>query len=334
MVKIICPNCAADLDISPAPIHTCDFCGTAIQVSNMVGPDGQNITGEAITEEAQNTFILKDHYVIRCNYESHEVQAIMEDWITKVPGAPQDFETTATITQNELKFYPLWVGEYKADSNYTGSDNWPNFSHPAHDRAGWFEHVSYYQQEEQGNVKREYQIPLLAFNENRIPKYLRNYRVPTTGKEYFDINHVKSVRGEVVDSAFTFEEAKNKMFQTVLNRQAGEMHKEVVNIIQRNDDVQENGVYYIHFPVYEIKFTYKKKQYEAFVDGSTGRIINIDVPLSTTFRALTIAAGTGHIAIGLGLFISGLSVVSMMFFGVTVGIGLTALGGTSYFFFL
>jgi len=211
MVKIVCPNCAADLEVPLAPIHTCDFCGTAIQVSNMVGPDGQNITGETITDEAKNAFILKEHYVIRCNYESNEVQAIMEDWITKVPGAPQDFETTATITHIQLKFYPLWVGEYKAESSYAGSDNWPRFSHPAHDRTGWFEHLSYYQREEQGNVFREYQIPLLAFNENKIPKYLLNYNITTTGKEYFDINHVKSVRGEVVDSAFTFEQAKETL---------------------------------------------------------------------------------------------------------------------------
>ena len=191
MVKIVCPNCAADLEVPPNPIHTCDFCGTAIQVSQMVGPDGSNITGQKLTEKAKSTYIIKDHYLIRCHYTGQESQSIMEDWVKKVPGAPQDLEASVRHSSRELKFYPIWVGEYKASSSYVGKDDWPSFSHPAHDRAGWYEHVRYHKREEKGDIHREYQIPLLAWSEKSVPKYLRNYAVTTTGKEFFDITHVK-----------------------------------------------------------------------------------------------------------------------------------------------
>lgn len=326
MVKIVCPNCAADLDVPPAPIHTCEYCGTAIQVSQMVGPEGENITGEELTEEAKETYILKEHYQITCEYNHKQAQLLMEDWITKIPGAPQDFENTAVITHNELKFYPIWVGEYKVSSSYVGIDNWPNFGRPAHDKPGWYEHVSYYKREETGDIHREYQIPLLALSEKGVPKYLRNYSITTTGKEYFDIQHVKELSGEIIDSIFTVDEAKQRMQQAVLARQTNEMHKEVVHIKQRGDDMDERGVFYIHFPVYEMKFTYGNKEYEAFIDGSTGRVIHIDVPISTKFRLITLSLGAGHAAAGTGLLIAGLNLASMTFLGISAGIGLIATG--------
>ncbi len=326
MVKIVCPNCAADLEVPAAPIHTCDFCGTAIQVSRMIGPDGHNITGEALTEEAKRAYIIDDHFIIRCGYNGQEVQALMEDWIKKVPGAPQDFETTAQITSRTLKFYPIWVGEYKASSSYVGLDNWPRFSRPAHDRHGWYEHVSYYKREEQGNVHREYQIPLLALGEAGIPKYLRNYSVTTTGKEFFDLTHVKELDGRIIDSVYTFDEAKSRMHQGVLNRQAGEMRKEVVQITSRNDNVEEQDVFYIHFPVYEFEFTYNDKKYEAFIDGSSGRVIHIDVPISTKFRLTTILAGAAHAIIGAGLITLGALVPEVIFGGIAAGAGIFGTG--------
>jgi hypothetical protein len=292
----------------------------------MVGPDGSNITGEKLTDEAKSTYIIKDHYIIRCHYNSQEAQSLLEDWVKKVPGAPQDFETTSIITSRVLKFYPIWVGEYKASSSYVGLDNWPKFSFRAHDRPGWYEHVSYYKREEQGNIHREYQIPLLALGKMRSPKYLRNYSVTTTGKEFFDITHVKELGGKIVDSVFSFEDAKKRMFNSALNRQTGEMKKEVVSITRRNDNVEEQDVFYIHFPVYEFKFTYNKKNYKAFIDGSSGRVIHIDVPISTKFRLTTILTGTAHAVIGVGLFVAGILVPAITFFGVSAGIGIFGTG--------
>ena len=326
MVKIVCPNCAADLEVPPNPIHTCDFCGTAIQVSHMVGPDGTNITGEKLTEEAKSTYIIKDHYIIRCHYNGQEVQSLMEDWVKKVPGAPQDFETTAMITSRELKFYPIWVGEYKASSSYVGLDNWPKFSQPAYDRPGWYEYVWYYKREEKGKIHREYQIPLMALSEKNIPKYLRNYTVTTTGKEFFDMTHVKELGGIVIDSVYTFDDAKKRMFNSVLNRQAGEMRKEVVSITNRNDNIEEQDVFYIHFPVYEFKFTYNNKKYKAYIDGSSGRVIHIDVPISTKFRLTTILTGAAHAVIGIGLFVAGIMVPAITFLGVSAGVGIFGTG--------
>ena len=166
----------------------------------------------------------------------------------------------------------------------------------------------------------------MALSEKSIPKYLRNYTVTTTGKEYFDITHVKELGGKVIDSVYEFDEAKKWMFNSVLNRQAGEMRKEVVSITNRNDDVEEQDVFYIHFPVYEFKFTYNKKKYTAFIDGSSGRIIHIDVPISTTFRLTTILTGAAHAVIGVGLFIAGIMVPAITFFGVSAGAGLFGTG--------
>ena len=127
-------------------------------------------------------------------------------------------------------------------------------------------------------------------------------------------------------SVYTFDEAKKLMFNSVLNRQAGEMRKEVISITKRNDNIEEQDVFYIHFPVYEYKFSYNNKKYEAFIDGSSGRVIHIDVPISTKFRLTTILTGISHAVIGIGLFIAGISVPAITFFGVTAGLGIFGTG--------
>ena len=328
MIEIVCPNCAANIDLpSIAPVHTCGFCGTCIQVDQIAGPDGKSITGEELPEETKRALIFKDHYIVRANYTGKEVQTIMEDWIKKLPQAPQDFETSATITKNDLKFYPIWVGEFTASSRYAGLDDWPEFHHPAHDRAGWYERVSYMRRTETGFVLREYNIPLMGMK--NIPKHLRNYVVPTTSKEYFDITHVKELGGIIEDSVYSVEDAKRTLRLAVFNRQMNEMRKEVHTIKNREDDLEEGDIFYIQFPVYEIEFHYNNKKYQAFIDGSTGRVIHIDVPISRKFKLFSLIAGIGQIIGGAVLGILGLVLPDYVFAfgGISSGIGLIVFGG-------
>jgi hypothetical protein len=325
VVEIVCPNCGADLQVPQAPIHTCDYCGTAIQVLKMVGQDATTITGQKLSEETKNAYIIKDHFIVRARYTPKEAQSILVEWIKKVPGAPQDFENSATIYDRELVFYPIWVGEYSADTNYVGIDDWPQFSMPAFDRPGWYEHVSYYKKEESGRVNRQYQIPIIALNMEKIPNYLQTYEISTTGKEYFDITHVKTLGGSVEDSIFQIEEASQKMHEMVRDRQTREIRKEVHTITDRNDDIQERDMFYIHFPVYQIRFKYGKKDYQALIDGSSGRIIHTAVPLAASYRLKTILTGSGFLIGALILIIMGLH-LNIEFFGIGSGIGLGLIG--------
>jgi len=320
MVKVVCPNCAADLDVATdAPIHTCDYCGTAIQVNVMFGDKG-------VGGESNENFIIKDHFIIRCHYNQDQVKNLLVDWVKKIPGAPQDFEDSANINEIKLKFYPIWVGEYSATSDYVGIDDWPNFSHPAPDKPGWYEHVSYSPRQEQGRVIREYQIPLMALPEQRIPTYLRDYAVTTTGKEYFDIKHVKKLSGEIIDSALKMVDAKATMRQQVLDRQAREMHKEVKQIQTRNDDIKEKGVYYIHFPMYQISFIYNGKPHDALVDGSSGRIVFVKAPISKEFKAKTTMGGLAFLGIGLALLLMGIFIAAIIVAGISIGACLMVVG--------
>ncbi|OLS12541.1 MAG: hypothetical protein RBG13Loki_3852 [Promethearchaeota archaeon CR_4] len=316
MPKITCPNCAADLEVPDAPIHTCDYCGTAIQVSAMIG------SGLTPTTRDREQLVIKDHFIIKCQYNQAQVKNLLVDWVKKIPGAPQDFEEAANISQNDLKFYPMWVGEYAATSDYVGIDNWPQFSRPAFDRPGWYEVVTYYKREESGHIIREYQKPLMAVDVQNLPIYLRDYVVTTTGKVYFDIQHVKKLGGVILDSIYKLEEAKTNLRQQVMGSQTAEMHKEVVQITRRTDDIQEKGVYYIHFPLYEIKFEYRGKLHDALVDGSNGRIVYVKVPVSVEFRAKSIAAIGGFGGIGALLIILGTLSVIGIIFGIGGGVGL------------
>ncbi|MFX0100107.1 MAG: hypothetical protein ACFFCS_11045 [Candidatus Hodarchaeota archaeon] len=315
MPALTCPNCAADLNVpAGSPIYTCEYCGTAIQIAGKIEGD---------TSEGEQS-IIKDHFIIRAKYGPEQADELLIDWVKKIPGAPQDFEASANIHTRKLKFYPLWVSEHAATSEYVGIDDWPQFSNPAHDRAGWYEHVSYYPKEESGNIVREYQIPLMALDVEKLPKYLRTYIVTTTGKEYFDINHVKKLGGEIIDSVYTYDEAKSKSHQAVMDRQTAEMHKEVKKITQRSDNIQQRGLYYIHFPLYEYLFNYNGKEHDALIDGSSGRVVHVKVPVSKEFRAKTMMAAAIHWALGVVCLLLGIFLMSI--FGLVAGIGLLIVG--------
>lgn len=316
-MDITCPNCAADLKIPAGnPIYTCEYCGTAIQVSGKI--EGDDSAGEQS--------IIKDHFIIRAKYGPEQADELLIDWVKKIPGAPQDFESSANIHTRELKFYPMWVSEHAATSDYVGIDDWPEFNNEANDRPGWYENVSYYRREESGTVTREYQIPLMALNVEKLPKYLREYIVTTTGKEYFDINHVKKLGGEIIDSIYTYDEAKEKTHQQVMNRQTAEIRKEVKKITQRNDDIKQKGLYYIHFPLYEYKFNYNGKEHDALIDGSSGRVVHVKVPVSKEFRTKTLLAAAIHWILGAIGLILGLLPAIYSVFGFIAGVGLIIIG--------
>ncbi|MHA1793798.1 MAG: hypothetical protein ACTSVI_14235 [Promethearchaeota archaeon] len=328
MVKIECPNCAADLDVpADAPIHTCEYCGTAIQVSKIIGAQGGE-GGETttITSEDKKKLMIKDHYIIRCKYNRDFAKSLLVDWVQKIPGAPENFEAEANISKLDLKFYPIWVGELSATSDYVGIDDWPRFSKPAIDKPGWYEHVSYYKHEESGHVVREYQVPILALNLEKIPKYLRTYIVSTTGKEYFDINHCKKLGGDIIDSIYTLDQVRNMVQKEAFDRQTAEMHKEVKKITSRNDDIKLRGLFYIHFPVYEVEFTYKGKPHNALIDGSNGRIIHVKVPVSVEFRLKTLLSGFAFVGTSILMFLLGALLNLAPFFNIGSGIFIFIIG--------
>nr|MDO8111854.1 hypothetical protein [Candidatus Sigynarchaeota archaeon] len=79
MVKLTCPNCSADIEVpANAPIHTCEYCGTAIQVSVLFGGGGAAAGGVP-----KDQYIIKDHYIIRCHYQQGQAKNLLVDWVKK-----------------------------------------------------------------------------------------------------------------------------------------------------------------------------------------------------------------------------------------------------------
>ena len=87
---------------------------------------------------------------------------------------------------------------------------------------------------------------------------------------------------------------KRTLRLAVFNRQMNEMRKKLHSITNREDDLEEGDIFYIQFPVYEIEFHYNKKKYQAYIDGSTGRVIHIDVPISRKFKLFSLIGGIGQ----------------------------------------
>ncbi len=104
----------------------------------------------------------------------------------------------------------------------------------------------------------------------------------------------------------------------------GLMLKELAQIQEVSDKPEIKGVYLLHIPFYFLKFEANKKQFEAIMDGATGRTVITQIPRETAYwmqiSLLSIffgAIGLGGIFLAVNPIIGGLA---FSYFGIFAAI--------------
>ena len=217
----------------------------------------------------------------------------MYGWGTKQLGAPKGLDQSKVV-ESKLVFWPFWVVEVEAKANYTGVQNKPDFKGSDSQRT-----LSWNKVTETHKLDMEQDIFIPANSDT--PKPLKEYIIPTKRKEYFDKDQILEVRGTTepvqMEQEAAIQKAK-KMMSDILKEEA---LKEVDSITQMDEKLKTPAVFLVSIPIWHIKYCYKIRNYDALVDGASGRIIRMKFPRKMAFRAMTLFSGLLHLVVGGGI---------------------------------
>lgn len=272
-----CSFCNAEFrPLSNEKIVTCPYCGTTL-----------TLQGE----------IVKQHYMLEVSYSEQEARNILFEWTSKQLGAPSNLATESQITYTQLVYYPFWVTKHEANTSFFGYDTDYRFSDP-HPWIKGFYKIEKSMKEESGSVARHYQLTVIATQQ--VPKALKNYEIPLRRKELFDMQVAKQHNGIILDSILSESQAETIAHKRALDMQTVHIRKEVEEIKTRDDKISTKGIFYVHVPVYVFKYKYGFRKYNAWVDASTGHVIQAEYPRSLPFRTLSLLLGLVFLGVGGG----------------------------------
>ncbi len=305
LTQINCPNCDGQIEIpKQSSTVVCGYCNTTVNVKS----------GE----------ILKENYFMRLQYDLDQATDKMYSWGTKQLGAPKNLEQSKVV-ESKLVFWPFWVVEVEAKANYTGIQKKPDFKGRKQQKR-----LSWNKITETGKLNMEQDIFIPANPDT--PRSLKEYIIPTKRKEFFDKDQILEVRGTTkpvhMEQKVALQKAK-KIMSGVLREEA---LKEVDSITKMDEKMKTPAVFLVSIPIWHIKYCYKIRNYDALVDGASGRIVHLEFPRKMAFRAMTLLSGLLHLVIGGGigvllvyLGITSPEVIFPTIFGIAFGLGMLAI---------
>ncbi len=305
MTEIKCPHCDGRLNVpKQSSTIVCEYCGTTVNVK----------TGE----------ILKENYLMKLQYDLDMATEKMFTWGTKQLGAPKGLDRSK-ILESKLVFWPFWVIEVEAKGSYTGVQKKPDFgSRTEVSRLNW----NTITETNSLDVEEDIFVPANP----DTPKELHNYVIPTKRKEFFNMDKILEVQGTTIPVQMDQQTAVTRATQAMSNILKDEAMKEVDHITKMDIQTRIPAVFLVSVPIWHIKYCYKIRNYDALVDGASGRIINMKFPRKMAFRGMTLLSGLLHLIIGggLGLLLVyfGLTAFEGIFptiFGIAFGLGMLAI---------
>ena len=245
--EIKCPNCGAQLNLSPGElIATCRYCG----YTSVVGANAPfQLQHSLIVNNLNNTRITQD----------------LQDWMRSGFMKPGDLAKKSKLTMLELRYLPFWLVPLTATSIYEGMLE--RISPPT---------------PRKGTIQNEYDWLVLGRKAAEFPT--RDYRVPAEGKIPFDFTKIEP-QARFLNSELDSDEAVIQAKNEVEKNQRFLLKQEVDQVTQFNTNFSVEKPTYLHAPLWFVQYEYKGKNYSAIIDGSTGSVIQADIP-QTDFKMI------------------------------------------------
>ena len=245
--EINCPNCGAQLNLSPGElVATCRYCG----YTSVVGA---------------NTPFQMEHSLILNNLDTTRITQALQEWMRSGFMKPGDLAKKSRTSMIELRYLPFWLVSLSATSSYEGVLERVTPPTPR-----------------KGTIQNDYDWLVLGRKASEFPT--RDYKVPTQGKIPFDFTKIepqaKFLNSEL-DSTAAVTHAKDE----VEENQRFLLKQEVDQVTKFDTTFNVEKPTYLHAPLWFIQYEYKGKSYNAIIDGSSASIIRADIP-QTDFKMI------------------------------------------------
>jgi len=245
--EIKCPNCGAQLNLSPGElVATCRYCG----YTSVVG--------------AGTPFQL-EHSLILNNLNSARITQDLQDWMRSGFMKPGDLAKKSKLIMLELRYLPFWLVPLTATSTYEGMLE--RISPPTLRK---------------GTIQNEYDWLVLGRKAAEFPT--RDYKVPAEGKIPFDFTKIER-QAKFLNSELDSYEAVVRAKNEVEENQRFLLKQEVDQVTRLNTSFSVEKPTYLHAPLWFVQYEYEGKNYSAIIDGSTGSVIQADIP-QTDFKMI------------------------------------------------
>src|SRR5437773_11952420 len=245
--EIKCPNCGAQLNLSPGElVATCRYCG----YTSVVG--------------ANAPFQL-EHSLIVNKLDNTRITQALQEWMRSGFMKPGDLAKKSRITMLELRYLPFWLVPLTATSTYEGV----------------LERISSPTQRK-GTIENNYDWLVLGRKAAEFPT--RDYKVPAEGKIPFDFTKIES-KSNFLNSELDSSEAIAHAKDEVEENQRFLLKQEVDQVTRFDTTFNVDKPTYLHAPLWFVQYEYKGKSYNAIIDGSNGTVIRADIP-QTDFKMI------------------------------------------------
>jgi len=242
--EITCSHCGAPISFEPGEIiATCKYCGYTVVIE----------TGKAFTFE---------HSMLQNEYDLTKIEEPIKNWMRAGFLKPSDLARKSKSMEKTLIYVPFWVVSVEAESDYKGI----------------FERITPPVVKE-GKIEKKYDWLVLARKATKFPT--REYDVPLTGKIPYDFRKIEAF-AKGLNSEIEKNEAAGLAKQQIEEHHRYLAQQDVDRIIEMKNEIKINQTVYLHAPIWFVKYEYKGKTYQLLIDGSTGTVIEGDIP-STGF---------------------------------------------------
>ena len=238
----------------------CPYCGARFQVPETVTIAVCPYCGTTVWQASGEIF--KEHYMFELRVEFNKAFDYVRRIAQRQFAAPDDIGEKARPEAGRIHFVPLYLYQVKVRAEC-----------PENPEAG---------------LEEKYRVALAL--RNPLPGLPRSYPFPVRGRRFFEPATLE--RGKYHQPDLDPEE----LLEEVASRARSKALREALNTCPNPKLVDESkwlGI--VHFPVWEVEYSYQGKRYRALVDGSEGTVIYLEYPIGVKERGILLSAGIGGI---------------------------------------
>ncbi len=241
----------------------CSYCGAEFEVPETVSVAVCPYCGSTIW--VQSGEIFKEHYIYDLRIEYNKAYNNAIGIAQRQFAAPEDLAMSATPSEGMLHFVPLYLYQVKIRAEC-----------PENPHAGI---------EERWKTVLAMSTPIKGLTPE--------YRFPTRGRRFFEPRILK--RGKYHQPDRDPRELLELVVSSSRIRAMREAYNECDNPTL-HDESKWLGI--IHYPFWQVGYTYQGKEYYGLVDASDGTVVYLEYPIGSKRRQILVGGAIGLVLAG------------------------------------
>ncbi len=270
--KFQCPHCNAPLDVNPEDaIFNCVSCGQAVLA------DGSK---------------FDNHYILRNTLNQKKIHHIVKEFIRK-KGFMRGIKGYK-ITNITPTLMPFWVVTSDAYTHFVGylryTETRTRTVGTGKNRRTVTESVTVYRPIDR-EIREKRADVLLGRRGSSIYGYDRVkdiVRAEFSNAVQFNHDHLLADEKEFNYLSSEIDlDAANQLGKTIVfDNHRAQAERACTKVFDCATQLTYSGTYFLHAPVWQIEFEFKRETYRIAILGSSGKIIIGELPVTTIFRII------------------------------------------------